>query len=119
VTSTVRIALLALAFAMMTLAVGWWGVAVVGVLWGWWSGRTPSRPILHAAIAAVLGWAGWLGVTAARGELVALADRLGTVLGQPAVLPLGATLGIAAVLAGLGTWAGLAIRGLPGPSRAP
>ena len=78
----VRIAMLALAFALATVALGWWGVPIVGAVWGA-IGRGRRRPAVTAAVAALLGWAGLLLWSAARGPLLSLAAKLGATLMLP------------------------------------
>jgi hypothetical protein len=115
----IRIVLLATAFAMVTAAVGWWGVAATGVLWGWWAGRDVARPVVHSIVAAVVGWSALLGLAAPGGGLGRLAERLGTLLGLPGGITIVVTLSVAVVLAGSGTWFGASVRGPESPSSRP
>lgn len=87
-----RVGLLAMAFAVGTILVGWWGVPVVAVVWGVIANRTRS-PGLTAATAAALAWAGLLGWTAIAGNLDSLAGILGEIMGVP-----GATLVVLTML---------------------
>ena len=46
---------LAAAFALGTMAVGWWAVPVIAAAWGWSVDRS-KRPALVAGASALLGW---------------------------------------------------------------
>ncbi len=94
-----RTAILALAFALATYAVGWWSVPVLGAVWGV---VTPGggRAGRTAALAAAAGWVlllGWIGV---RGPVLAVADVVGRILALPAPVLIAVTLLLPAALAG-------------------
>ena len=55
----IRLVILAMAFALITIAVGWWAVAVVGVLWGWLAG---SAIRYHRTLGAVAAGVAWLAI---------------------------------------------------------
>jgi hypothetical protein len=94
---------LVVAFAAATAIVGWWGVPVVGLVWGWWASRWLPRPVpvaLVGAASATGAWAALLWWTAFRGPLGRLAVLLGEIIGVPASLLIALTLLFAALLAG-------------------
>jgi len=81
-----RAVLLAAAFAVVTVALPWWSVAVLAIAWGWIAGHI-SKPI-DTGVSAALGWAALLGVAALQGPVGVLAGRLGVLFHLPAaVLP--------------------------------
>jgi hypothetical protein len=93
---------LTLCFGVATCVVGWWGVPVVGLAWGVWSGRNTKPPVaagLTAATCAVVAWAVLLAWTAALGPLPLLARTLGAVAGVPGAALIVMTLVFAGVLA--------------------
>lgn len=103
-----RLVLLTLAFALITVAIGWWSVAVVGTLWGW-IGRSASRhPATEAGVAAGVAWGILLSYAFVVGEGGILLEQLSSVMAIPAWLVVLATLAIAVVLAFLGGWLGSA-----------
>jgi hypothetical protein len=106
VRATLRIAILALAFALATLALGWWGVPIVGGIWGF-LGRTHQRPAGTAAIAAAAGWGGLLLWAAAEGPVARLAAKLGATMLLPGAALMIVTLLFAALLA----WSAAAVVG--------
>jgi hypothetical protein len=75
-----RIGLLAAAFGLGLLVLGWWSAPVIAAAWGWlaWSAR---RPALTAAVAALVAWGAAWGWSFTRGAGPALADLLGAVAG--------------------------------------
>jgi len=106
---------LTLCFTGATIAVGWWGVPVIGLIWGVWGARyarpgTMIAPL--AAASAVTAWAGLLIWTSTRGPLALLATTLGAVIGVPAAALIAITLGFAAVLA----WSAAAVVPTPVPA---
>lgn len=82
-TAALRIALLALAFALATRVAGWWSVPIVAAAWGAMA-RGRAAAAREAALATAAGWALLLAWQATRGPLGALAARLAGVLGVPA-----------------------------------
>lgn len=106
-----RVVLLAGAFALVTVALPWWSVALLALIWGWIAGAG-SRP-MDAGVAAALGWAALLGVAAIQGPVGVLAGRLGGLFHAPAaVLPL-----VTVLFAGALGWYGAGVGRLLGPSR--
>ena len=84
--TTVKFLLLTEAFAVGTFAFGWWAVPLLAFLWAVFVG-TRSRPVFFATICATAAWCGILLLDAARGPLVAVAERFGGVFGfRPIVL---------------------------------
>lgn len=108
--SAIRLALLAVAFALITIAVGWWAVAVVGVLWGWLAGSGIRYHRILGAVAAGLAWLAILTAGALRGEGRALLAAVSGLFSIPAVLLVGATVGIGVLLGFLGSWLGSRLR---------
>jgi len=94
-----KLALLALAFALGTAFLGWWSVPAIGVLWGA-AAKRHAYPGLTAASAAGLAWAGLLLLVAVQGPMWILADKVGAVLAIPGWLFIFITLAFPALLAG-------------------
>jgi hypothetical protein len=93
---------LTLGFAGATMAVGWWGIPIVGAAWGVWAGRDARPGVMIAPLAATSAVAAWTGLliwTGVRGPLGLLATTLGAVIGLPAAVLVVVTLGFAALLA--------------------
>ncbi len=86
--------LFTVAYAMASLAFGWWAVFVVGAVWASIV-RASDRPALVAAAGATVGFVGLLAFTGADGPVGQLAGVFGTVLPLPMTL-----LYIPAVIAG-------------------
>ena len=98
--------LLAAAFAIATVVLGWWAVPVVAAAWGLVRRGLPRSGALAAAGAA-LGWAALLAWTALRGPLGTLAGQLAGIFGVPAaVLPV-----VALVFAALLAWSAAHLTG--------
>ena len=96
--SMLRTALLAAAFAVATIALGWWSPALVGAAWGVLA--PPREPAARqAAVGATFGWAALLGWTAAQAPMGALLRRLGNITQAPPVALIGVTLLLGLVLA--------------------
>jgi hypothetical protein len=96
-------AVLTACFIGATLIAGWWGVPVMGVVWGVWSRKNVRPPVaagLSAAVCAVVAWAALLMWTAAVGPLPLLVRTLGAVVGVPGLV----LLALALVFAGLLAW---------------
>ena len=77
---------LTLCFGVVTYAIGWWGVPVVALAWGFYSRKHTKPPIapgLTAAACAVAAWAALLVWTAALGPFLVLIRTLGAVVGVP------------------------------------
>ena len=108
--SAIRLALLAVAFALITIAVGWWAVAVVGVLWGRLAGGEIRYHRILGAVAAGLAWLAILTAGALRGEGRALLAAVSGLFSVPAVLLVAATVGIGVLLGFLGSWLGSRLR---------
>lgn len=99
--ATLRLVLLAVAFALATATFGWWTVAVLGLVWGWLGGR--GRGVATtAAVAAGLGWAGLLAWAALRGPVAELATKVGGVMELPAWGLIALTIVFPMALAGSG-----------------
>lgn len=105
-TVVARVFILLVAFALVTLFLGWWTVAIVGGLWGLVA-RRETLPTPTAAVAAGLSWALLLAWAAFHGPVVDLAGKVGTVMQLPGLGILAITLlfpmalaGSAAMLAG-------------------
>ena len=94
-----KLALLALAFALGSAFLGWWSVPAIGVLWGAVAKRN-AYPGLTAASAAGLAWAGLLLLVAVRGPMWILADKVGAILAIPGWLFIFITLAFPTLLAG-------------------
>ena len=90
----VAVVLFTVAYAMASLAFGWWTVFVVGAVWASIV-RASDRPGLVAAAGATIGFVGLLVFTGADGPVGQLAGVFGTVLPLPVKL-----LYILAVIAG-------------------
>jgi hypothetical protein len=95
---TLRLALLAAAMAVATVAFGWWGIPVVGAAWGVVA-RRQRGPALSAALAAMLAWGALLIVAAARGPVGTLAHELGSVFALKAIGVYAITLALPGLLA--------------------
>jgi hypothetical protein len=104
-----RVALLATAFALVTVALPWWAVVVLALAWGWIAGNT-SGPI-DAGVSAALGWTALLGVAALQGPAGVLAGRLGGLFHVPSMVLPGVTVLFAGVLGWSGAGVGRAISG--------
>ncbi len=96
---TMRTLAVALGMAVGTWFVGWWAVAVVGMIAGAtthqhrWGG-------LQVALAGGLAWGALVLVAALSGPVAPIAIRLGRFLGLPAAGPLVLTLVFGMLLAG-------------------
>lgn len=108
--SAIRLAILAIAFALITVAVGWWAVAVVGVLWGWLAGNGIRYHRTLGAGAAGLAWLAILTAGAFRREGRALLATVSDLFSVPAVLLVTATVGLGVLLGFLGSWLGSRLR---------
>ncbi len=93
-----RVVLLALAFAIATVLIGWWGVPLTGAAWGV-LGRLAPRSALVASASAVLAWSGLLLWGAARAPVASLASTVGGALGVPGAALVVLTLAFAAIVA--------------------
>lgn len=74
-----RLVLLASAFAIATVALGWWAVPIVAALYAAITTAQRSSALL-SGLAAMLGWGGLLSVAASRGPVSTLAAELAGVL---------------------------------------
>lgn len=88
--SVVRVVLLALAFALGTLVIGWFALPIVAVVWGAIADR--ERASLDAAVAAVVGWGALLVLAMFTGAIGEVARVIGGVVGVPSWVPIAATL---------------------------
>ena len=105
-----RLAILAVAFALTTIAVGGWAVAVVGMLWGWLAGTRIRYGRTLGAGAAGLAWLAILAFGAVQGEGRALLGVVSGLFPVPGALVVTATIGLGALLAWLGAWLGIVLR---------
>lgn len=80
-----RVIVLALAMAVLTWFVGWWGVLLVSIGWGLVA-ETHTNPARTAALAAVGAWSVLLLWTAMRGPVWMLAELLAGIFGMPTVV---------------------------------
>ena len=96
-----RLVLLSVAFVIATLLVGWWGVAIVAVVWGV-IGREARGAGIVAGTSALVAWALLLAWSFARGPAGELAATLGGIMGTPASAFIALSLVFPAALA----WAG-------------
>ena len=111
---------LLLAFALASW-LGWWTVPLLGFVWGLINPATGAdphrgwlgRPVTAAALAAMIGWAGWLAVdwVAGQGGLGRLGGRLAGALSVPPPGLFLATLLFPALLAGCAAAIGRGIAG--------
>jgi len=115
--SAIRLAILTVAFVLITMAVGWWAVALVGVLWGWLAGSGIRYPRFLGAAAAGLAWLAILTVGALEGEGRALLTAVSGLFSVPAALVVIATVGLGVWLGFLGSWLGSRLR--PPPTKRP
>jgi len=106
VRAIIRLALLALAFAFATRALGWWAVPIVGAAWTLLE-RGSLRAPWYAALAAAIGWGAIFVFAALTSPLGELTRRVAGVFGQPAAVIYAVTLLFGALLAWGG--AGLAV----------
>ncbi len=98
---TLRMGLLAGAFALATAWFGWMAVPALGLAWGWVD-RSGAWPAWTAGGSAGLAWSGWLLWSGIDGPVLELADRVGAVVRVPGPLLLLATIGFATILAASG-----------------
>lgn len=105
-----RLAVLATAFTLATIFVGWWAVAAVGVLWGGAAGGEVRYAGRLAGLAAGIGWLALVAGGAPLRETVTLATTVGHLLSVPGLMLATATLGLGAVLGLLGSWLGSGLR---------
>lgn len=100
-----RLAMLAVLTAAGTMLLGWWWVAVLGLLYG--AARGPGKDLaLEAGVGAALGWAAVLGWSAPLGPLWQLAVRAGGIFGLPGWAFLAVTLLFAGLLAASAAYLG-------------
>jgi hypothetical protein len=86
-----QIVFLGPAFALATALLGWWGVPVLGCLWGVYE-KPIHRPSLAASLAAGLGWLLLLAWTAFSGPVLLLSERAAGVMGVPGATLIALTL---------------------------
>jgi len=105
----VKFLLLTEAFAVVTYAVGWWGVPVLALICGL-AVDPKARALRFVALCAPAGWASLLLLDAARGPLGELARRFAGVMGLPPLVLILITLLFPALLAWSAASIGVAIR---------
>jgi hypothetical protein len=88
--SVVRVVLLALAFALGTLVIGWFALPIVAVAWGAIADR--ERASLDAVVAAAVAWGALLVLAMFTGAIGEVARVIGGVVGVPSWVPIVATL---------------------------
>lgn len=93
-----QLLLLAAAFAVGTILLGWIAVPVVAACWGAIAHQQRATA-LTAGLAAIISWGGLLGFDAVRGPAGALATTLGGVFGLKAVGVIAVTLALPGLLA--------------------
>ena len=106
--AALRVALLALAFAVGTVGLGWWTVPVLGVAWGVVA-RAHGRAALTAALAAGTAWLLLLGWAAVQGPVGSLATKVGGVMGLPGTVLLAITPAYAMIVVGSGAYVAAAV----------
>lgn len=98
----IRVILVAIACAIVTIWLGWMAVPVVGIGYGLVDRHARARGSI-AALGAVFGWLAILAEEAARGaDVRAVATQLGAIMQMPAAGFAIVTLVFAAVLCGTG-----------------
>lgn len=107
---SVRLLLLALAFALGTVVLGWWAVPVIGLAWGVIDRSRPAAAWI-AALAAGLGWDGLLSWAGVEGPIGRLAAQVGSIMGIPGWGLVVATLLLPMLLAGTAAMVGAGIAG--------
>ena len=109
--------LLVLAFAGASW-LGWWSVPLVAALWGLLRPGFP-RPILAAGLAALAGWAVWLGIDfiVAPDALTRSGAHAAAILRIPSALFILVTLLFPALLAWSAATLGLGLANLLAPRR--
>ena len=73
------IVMLSAAFALGTMAVGWWAVPVIGGAWGF-AAAPDKKPARVAAASALIGWTVLYAFTATQGPALAVAAAVGTIM---------------------------------------
>jgi hypothetical protein len=108
---------LALCVAGATIAIGWWGVPIVGFVAGLWSVRHRPGPAAFSALmgaSATAAWGASLIWTATPGPLTTLVTTLGHVAGVPGAVVVTLTLCFAGILAWSAALTGSSIAGWRG-----
>ena len=105
-----RVGIMAAVVILSTLALPWWSVAVVGLLYGF---LIESAKAWQAGLAGVLGWGILLAVAAVQGPVGVLAGRLGGLFHAPGTALFVVTVLFAGALGGAGTGVGRAISPKP------
>ena len=77
--STVKVALLAAAFAVATVALGWWTVPVLSAAWGI-AARGDDRSTLTAGVSAALAWGALLALFAMGAPIADVASKVGAIM---------------------------------------
>ena len=106
VRTLLRALLLAAAFALATVLLGWWGVPLAAAAWGALARGAPGSA-LAAAIGGALGWGALLLTDSVSGPVGPFATTLGGVVGLPGALLVVVTLLFPALLA----WSAAAVAG--------
>ena len=110
--STIRMVLLAAAFAVATLALGWWTVPVLGAAWGI-AARAGGRTVLTAGTCAALGWGALLALFAMGAPIADVASKVGAIMKVGGVGLVVLTLVFPALLAGSAAGVTSALRTQP------
>lgn len=110
--STIRIMLLAAAFAIATVALGWWTVPVLGAAWGLAAG-SDRRTMLTAGVCAALGWGALLALFALGAPIGDVASKVGAIMKVGGIGLIAVTLVFPALLAASAAGVTSALRGAP------
>ena len=86
-----RLGMLSLAFSLITVLLGWWGVPILAGFWGLYD-KTENRPALIASFSAGFGWGLLLVWTAVEGPMFFLSERASGVMGVPSFTLIALTL---------------------------
>lgn len=106
---TARIAIVAVASALLTIWMGWASLPLLGLVYGFVDRRAFAQGSI-AAIGAMAGWLAILGAIAARGgDVRAVAERIGALFQVPGWVFVSLALAFAAMLCGTAAVAGVAL----------
>lgn len=111
--ASLRIVLLATAFALGTWILGWWAVPLLGAVWGLMRRGMPR--FASAFIAAALAWSALLAFHATGGSMGRLTIVMGGIFSVPGAAMLVITVLFAALLAGCAAQ----VAGIAGVANAP
>lgn len=73
------ILMLAAAFALGTMVIGWWAVPVIGAAWGL-AAAPDKKPARVAGLSALLGWTALLLTASQQGPALWVAASVGTIM---------------------------------------